>query len=214
MTEIEGNPWLAIPAEDFESHMATIGQSAVLCEFFSTVYAERMPRRLAVLGCTTGSDIQHVDPSATEMIVGVDINSGYLDLARERLRALGPKLQLVHGDVFQVDLPAVAFDLIHVALLLEYVDPLTPFRRIHRWLDSDGICSVVTQEPTVGASAITATSYQSLQLLAGRMSLRNAGEVATLATQAGFRLVHTQTIGLPSGKSLVNSIFEKAHGAA
>lgn len=41
MTDIEGNPWLEIPAEDYESHMATIGQSAVLREFFSKVYTDR-----------------------------------------------------------------------------------------------------------------------------------------------------------------------------
>ncbi len=116
--------------------------------------------------------------------------------------------------MLQVDLPTVAFDLIHVALLLEYVDPIALFRRIHRWLDSDGICSVITQEPVAGVSTVTATCYQSLQLLAGRMSLRSAEEVASLAEQTGFHLVRARSAGLPSGKCLVSSIFEKAHGAA
>lgn len=210
MSEIEENPWLEIPAEDYESHMAAIGQSAALRELFSEIYTDRKPRRLAILGCTTGSDMRQVDPSATELIVGVDINSRYLDIARERLGALGPTLQLVHGDVLQVELPAAAFDLIHVALLFEYVDPLELFRRIHRWLSCDGCCSVVTQAPAAGVSAVTETGYQTLQRLAERMSLRSADELASLAEQAGFRLVQHRTVGLPSGKSFESSIFEKA----
>ena len=114
----------------------------------------------------------------------------------------------------QVGLPTVAFDLIHVALLLEYVDPIALFRRIHRWLVSDGICSVITQDPVASVSTVSATWYPSLHLLAGRMSLRSAEEVASLAEQTGFHLVHARSAGLPSGKYLVSSIFEKAHGAA
>jgi hypothetical protein len=71
---MEGNPWLRIPAEDYEGHMKAAGQSAALRDLFSVVYAERKPIRLAVLGCTTGSDLQQVDPAVTETVVGVDIN--------------------------------------------------------------------------------------------------------------------------------------------
>jgi hypothetical protein len=103
----EGDPWLRIPAEDYEAHMGAIGQSATLRELFSRIYAERKPKRLAVLGCTTGSDLERVDPAVTETVVGVDINLAYLEIARRRLRALGRRLDLVHGDVLHVELPPV-----------------------------------------------------------------------------------------------------------
>jgi hypothetical protein len=64
----------------------------------------------------------------------------------------------------------------------EYVDPLGLFRRIHQWLSSAGICPVVTRAPTIGASAVMATCYQSLQRLAGRMSQRTADEVSRCST--------------------------------
>src|SRR5579862_3696940 len=138
---MDANPWLRIPAEQYEGHMAAIGQSAVLRDLFSLVYAERRPHRLAVLGCGTGGDLQQVDPTVTEVVVGVDINPDYLEIARGRSSALGPRLHLVCGDVLSAELPPVQFDLVHAALLLEYVDHLSLFRRMYQWLAPDGACS-------------------------------------------------------------------------
>ncbi len=208
---VEGNPWLRIPPEDYEGHMAAIGQSAVLRDLFSLVYAERRPSRLAVLGCTTGQDLQHVDPALTELIVGVDINPAYLEAAKGRLSSLGPRLHLICEDVLTAELPRVPFDLVHAALLLEYVDPRSLFQRIYAWLSPEGVCSVITQEPAPDVAAISATKYESLQTLAGRMSLRSAEETASLACQEWISPACTS---VPSSyrpaRLLVHSIFAKA----
>lgn len=164
---MEGNPWLRIPAEDYEGHMAAIGQSAVLRDLFSVVYAERRPTRLAVLGCTTGYDLGQADPALTEVVVGVDVNPSFLEVARGRLSAFGPRLHLVCGDVLTAELPPVRFDLIHAALLLEYVDPPSLFRRIYAWLSSDGVCSVITQEPMPDVEAISSTDMKAFRLFRG-----------------------------------------------
>src|SRR5438477_2565689 len=87
---MESNPWLRIPAEDYEGHMEAAGQSAALRDLFTVVYTERKPFRLAVLGCTTGSDLLQIDPTVTETIVAVDINADYLELAAKRLTAARP----------------------------------------------------------------------------------------------------------------------------
>ena len=204
------NPWLNIPAADYEAHMRTVGQSAALRALFAEIYAERRPRRLAVLGCTTGSDLESTDPALTDRIVGVDVNRAFVEIARRRLTALGPRLHLVAGDVLEATLPDAPFDLVHAALLLEYVDPHALFRRIHRWLAPDGACSVITQDPLPGVAAVSDTGYESLQILSGRMILRNADEVAALAARAGFRLLHQRATTLATGKRLVSSLFVPA----
>jgi ubiquinone/menaquinone biosynthesis C-methylase UbiE len=144
------------------------------------------------------------------MVVGVDINPAYIEIARARFTTLGSRLHLVNGDVMEVELPAVPFDLVHAALLLEYVEPLSLLRRIHRWLSPEGTCSVVTQEPVPGGAEVSSSGFLSLGILAGRMFLRNAEEVVALAAEAGFRLMRQRATTLPNGKSLVNSIFEKS----
>ncbi len=206
---MERNPWLQIPAEDYEAHMDAVGQSAVLRELFSLVYAEHRPARIAVLGCTTGHDLQQADPVLTEMAVGVDINPAYLKTAKERLSGLGPRLHLICDDVLKAELPRIPFDLVHAALLFEYVEPLSLFRRIYDWLSPDGTCSVITQDPMPDEPAVSTTRYESLQRLAGRMSLRTAAAMASLAGREGFRLQLQRAVKLPNGKSLVNSVFTK-----
>jgi SAM-dependent methyltransferase len=209
MTQPDDEPWLAIPADEYEAHMSAVGQSAALRAMFFRVYSDRKPRRLAVLGCTTGSDLQLVDASSTDVVVGVDLNPEYLEIARGRLAALGPRLQLVTGDVLRVDLPRAGFDLVHAALVLEYVDPLLLFRRIHRWLAPGGACSVITQNPTTDLPAVSATSFPSLRRLEGRMRLREARQVQTLAGQCGLRLAQEQVMEV-GGKTLVSSVFRTA----
>jgi ubiquinone/menaquinone biosynthesis C-methylase UbiE len=204
---MDANPWLQIPIEDYERHMSAVGQSALLRKTFARVYAERRPRRLAVLGCTSGIDLQNVDVRLTETVVGVDINPRYLEAARLRLGALGQRLHLVQGDVLEVELPPVEFDLVHVALLLEYVDPRRLFARVRRWLAPDGVCSVVTQEPNPSISPVSKTAYASLELLADRMVLRTASEVAKIAETAGLHLLDQRPFRLPTGKAFAHSTF-------
>ena len=117
------DPWLRIPAEEYEAHMRAVGQDRVLREAFARAVAETRPARVAVLGCTTGADFAELDPSRTALAVGVDINPEYLRLASTRLQGLGGHLRLIRGDVADVELPPGPYDLVHAALLLEYVAP-------------------------------------------------------------------------------------------
>jgi SAM-dependent methyltransferase len=164
-----------------------------------------------VLGCTTGADLAQLAPEATKLAVGVDINPSYLELASERLRPRwSERLQLVCADVAAAELPHGPYDLVHAALLLEYVLPDVIFRRAHDWLGPSGMLSVVTQEPVHGLSPVTDAGVESLHALAARMTLRTAGEVAELALDAGFTVEAQRTLTLPSGKKLTSLLFDKA----
>lgn len=126
--------------------MSAAGQTAALREFFGRVYAKLWPTRVAIFGCTTGGDLESVDPAVTDSVVGVDINPTYLSIARDRFQpTFGARLTLIVGDVLQVEVPPHGFDLVHAALLLEYVEPEPLFARMARWLAPGGTCSVVTQ---------------------------------------------------------------------
>jgi SAM-dependent methyltransferase len=195
------SPWLQVTAHDYEAHMEEIGQSAALRAIFSRVYGRTRPRRLLVLGCTTGRDLALVDPAVTELSVGVDVSSDYLALARARLGQNRPTSTLVHGDVLEVELPVTGFDLIHAALLLEHVDPERLFARIPGWLAAEGVCVTVTQEPVPGVEAVSRTGRASLCALEGRMVLHTIDELRGLAARAGLHLLESSSVALPLGKS-------------
>ena len=209
MRHTEENAWVHIPAQDHEAHMAEIGQSAVLRDIFSRVYADTKPRRLLILGCTTGSDFEVVDPEVTEKSAGVDVNREYLEIARRKLKRLSGAIDLVHADVLHADLPCSEFDLIHVALLFEYVDPADLFHRIGEWLALDGVCSTVTQNPAEGVEPVSKTPYDSLLVLSGHMSLRGPDQVNSFALRAGLERISSGDVYLPMGKSFSVSTFRK-----
>jgi len=66
------HPWLTIPAEDYEAHMASaeVGQHQVLSQLFKTVPEEHRPLSLATLGCSTGNGFEQIDPTKTRRVVG------------------------------------------------------------------------------------------------------------------------------------------------
>ena len=207
------NPWLRIPVADYESHMEAVGQTAALRQLFTSVYRSTEPRRLLVLGCTTGADFDGIDPAVTDVASGVDINRRYLEVAEARLTAIGRQVHLVCGDVLEVELPDAPFDLIHAALLLEYVDPVALFRRVRGWLAPSGRLSVVIQEPVPGTPAVSTTRYESLRTLSGTMELRSAPEVASLGSREGFVCESRLALELPGGKVLTLMLFRTASAA-
>lgn len=206
-----GNPWRSIPIQDYESHMDRIGQSEALREIFARACMETRPQRILVLGCSTGADFPLVDPEVTRVCVGVDLNPAALDEARRRgaERACAEVL-LVHGDVLEVALPERGFDLIHAALLLEYVDPARLFGRIAAWLDPGGTCVTVTQTPVAGLAAVSCTGHDSLRALASVMTLRTPPQIEVIAQRAGLRRSAARDVRLPGGKRFSVAQFRHA----
>jgi SAM-dependent methyltransferase len=203
------SPWLSIPSVDYERHMAEVGQADALRKIFARIYAETAPRRVLVLGCTTGQDLALVDAHVTERAVGVDLNREYLEAARIQVAALGTRLDLIHGDVLTVDLGAASFDLIHAALLLEYVDPSALLERIREWLAIDGVCCIVSQNAVDGVAPVSRTAYESLRSLDGRISLIDRGRVHAAARAAGLEPRSANSVNLPGGKSFSVTLVKR-----
>jgi SAM-dependent methyltransferase len=191
------NPWLSIPASDYEGHMASpaVGQAQFLSAVFGEILEEVRPGALAVLGCATGNGFERVDPRRTRRVVGVDINPEYLEIAGRRF----PGLELVRADLTVDDLPPGPFDLIHAALILEYAAPRIVVPKAAARLAPGGVFSAVIQ--LAGGPRVSETGLASLAALEPFMTLVDPGELRALALRydlAGFRM---QTRTLASGKA-------------
>lgn len=191
--------------------MEEVGQTAALRSIFRQVYAAQTPRRVLVLGCTTGGDLAAIDPATTVRAVGVDINSSYIEAARRNLASGSEEraIELVCADVLDADFGEAKFDLIHVALLFEYVEAAVLFRRVRSWLADAGLCSVVTQDPSDAASRVSPSAYESLRLLEGQMTLLTSDELARLAQDAGLERTAIWSVALPGTKTFSTSLFRR-----
>ena len=165
-----------------------VGQLPLLAEAFRSALARCRPRTLLVLGCGTGNGWEHIDPAVTRRVVGIDVNAEYLALLRERFPAPGCDLALRCEDLATADLPASTFDLIHGALILEYVDWRALLPRLTRALRPAGTLSVVLQLPSPTVPAVTPTAFSSLLRLEPLFRFVEPDEFLEAAQSLGLTL--------------------------
>jgi SAM-dependent methyltransferase len=208
MAALDVNPWLSIPASDYEAHMSSpaVGQLQYLSRVFRELLVELQPNSVAVLGCATGNGFEHIRP-AMQPVIGVDINPAYLDILRSRFGDRLPGLKLLCADMERCALESRSLDLVHCALVLEYVRPVVAIENAAAWLKPEGVLSVVLQLPSEDSGPVTATPYTSLRALESTMKLVNPELVRDLALRQGLRLKRSRIDTLPTGKAFHVGVY-------
>ena len=200
-----GNPWLGIPAADYLGHMGSpeVDQLSVLAGIMRGALERLRPRSLLVLGCATGNGFEHINPAVTRQVTGVDISAEYLDHLRQRFPHPGFDLTLECEDVAACALPIGAFDLVHCALLFEYVDwrPLLP--RLVRALRPGGALSVVLQRPSPMVPAVTPSPFSSLRRLESLFEFVDAEELVRAARACGLEPRRRSELAAKQGKAFL-----------
>jgi SAM-dependent methyltransferase len=200
------NPWSVVPAADYERYMGPDGldQLGTLGALFQEVVLAAQPDRLLIAGCGTGNGLEHVDPSVTHRVVGVDVNLQYLGIARQRFFHLGPRLELYCADITEFKATPGSFDLIHAALLLEYLHPEVLVRRVVEWLADHGTCAVVLQLP---GGERTAPPSRALQLIARAAKLVAPEELIRIFAHYGLPVRRQKEVPVKEGQRLWLGVF-------
>jgi SAM-dependent methyltransferase len=204
------NPWTIVPAPDYERHMGPEGldQLAPLSAIFQEAYLAAQPDRVLVLGCATGNGLEHVNPAVTQNVVGLDVNLQYLGVARQRFMHLGPKLELFCTEAEKFRSAPGSFDLIHAALVFEYLHPEVLVRKIAEWIAPGGTCSVVLQLP--GGEGGPPAPTKTMQLIEKAMKLVPPDELTRLLEHYGLPRRRARTVPLKHGRSFWVGVFGRA----
>ena len=205
------NPWLTIPAEDYEGHMASpeVGQLQVLNELFKTVLEEHRPVSVAILGCSTGNGFEHIDTTTTRRVVGIDINPSYLEVARARFLGSLPMLELQEQDFTSATFAIEPVSLVFAALVFEYVGVREAVRNISRSLSAGGVLVAALQLASLTCAPVTKTRFKSLEALAPIMNLVAPEEFSLVCLENSLRQVRQQRIALKQGKELSVGFYKK-----
>jgi len=205
------NPWLTIPAEDYEGHMASpeVGQLQVLNELFKTVLEEHRPVSVAILGCSTGNGFEHIDTTTTRRVVGIDINPSYLDVARARFLGSLPMLKLLEQDFTSATSVIEPVSLVFAALVFEYVGVRDAVRNISRSLTAGGVLVAALQLASLTSAPVTRTRFKSLEALAPIMNLVSPEEFSLVCLENSLREVRQKRIALKQGKELSVGFYKK-----
>jgi SAM-dependent methyltransferase len=184
-----------------------VGQHLVLNRLFAEALAATRPRGVLVAGCSTGNGLEHLDPRVTRKITCVDVNPGYLqamtDLMKDR-----PEIdfRLTCGDIATCPLPRGQFDLVHAALLFEYVEWHRVLTRLVTTLSKNGTLSVVLQRPSEISPPVTPSSFKSLLALEPFFHFVEPEALVDAAASVDLAVVVRRTVPLPSAKA-----FEVLH---
>ncbi len=197
------NPWLDIPEDDYVGHMSspTVYQRPVLSRLLGDALESVRPRAVLVLGCSTGNGLEHVNPNVTSRVTVVDVNPAYLVRLRERFPNPDFELDIRCADVANVVLEREAFDLVHAALVLDYVKWPLLLPRVATTLKSGSVLSVVLQLPSASSPAVTPTPFVSLQSLESLFPFVEPSALVEAAHGQRLVLSNRRTEPLPAGKA-------------
>lgn len=147
-----------VTAEDYEEHMAAIGQARAAAEltcYLVEAAALRAGGRIAIAGAGTGQMLDFLDPEIFRpyRLTCADLNPAFLARLRGRLALYGLEAEVLEDDIERTGL-APGPDLMLATLLLEHID----WRRgveVFAGLQP-GACGIIVQEnPPDMATAVT-----------------------------------------------------------
>lgn len=196
------NPWLEIPAADYEAHMSSpnVDQFAFLGMKFKDVLGRHDCSAVALLGCATGNGLEYIDRYATGKVTAIDINPEYLGIVRQRFEKSLSGLEIMEADLETCELEKRAYSLIFAGLIFEYLDPRKLLTGISGWLRKKGVMVAVLQLPSQNAKKVTNTSFVSLKKLESVMHLVSPQAFRAMARYAGLQELEAETVIPVTGK--------------
>jgi hypothetical protein len=202
VTETTNNPWLNIPLDDYEGHMAHpgVGQAGVLADLLEQSIARWAPSGVAIIGCAGGNGLDRINPGTATKVVAVDLNPHYIQVARERHAPRLPNLELICADIQSESLNYGPVDFTYAALLFEYVDVTCALRTLQRNSRPGAVLTTVLQLPHPQMSPVTPSPFRSLGSLASHMRLVAPADLGSAALAIGFVPGDATAVKLPSGK--------------
>ena len=205
------NPWLIIPASDYEGHMRLPGvnQWSFLGDLLRESLDKCDSKSFAYLGCATGNGLEHIRNDKTHKVTAIDINPEYLSILRNRYQRKIPNLEIVETDLNDYQGNGQRYDLIFAGLLFEYLAPGPLLKKISTWLENAGVMVVVLQLQDKHVKKVSDTPYSSLKRLDPVMNLISDQNFKLLAEKSGMKELEGKRFILESGKSFYVGVFGK-----
>jgi len=211
METIMENPWLSIPAGDYEAHMSSpnVDQFAFLGMTFKEALDKHDCSAVALLGCATGNGLEYIDRYATGKVTAIDINPEYLEIVRQRFEKSLSGLEIMEADLETCKLEKRAYSLIFAGLIFEYLDPRKLLTGISGWLRKKGVMVAVLQLPARNVKKVTETSFVSLKKLESIMHLVSPQAFQAMALYAGLQEMEAETVIPGPGKPFYIGTYVK-----
>ena len=204
------NPWLSIPLQDYEGHMALphVGQAKMIANEFEELLRTYAPTSLAIIGCAGGNGFEEASTAGVARIVGLDINPAYVAEAKVRYAGRISSLELYCADIEEGTPDIGPVDLVYGALVFEYVDIAKALRNLRALCLPSGLLVAVLQLPKEGVENVSPSPFVRLKELGSIMRLVPPDDLRKVAVGLGFERLSEKLITLESGKQFSVQVFK------
>jgi len=204
------NPWLEIPLEDYESHMAapSVEQTAMLAETLGSLLRAHHPGSLALLGSAGGNGLEQVDPLVTKKVVIVDLNADYLTVCARRFRHKFEHFESVLCDLSTRPPLDEPVEFVYAGLVLEYLNQTFFLSYAPSLISSGGRIAFVFQN-AASQGPVTDTGIASIRRLEAVHASVDVNEVVTTLSSNGMWVVDRRALATVPGKQFTLLVLEK-----
>ncbi len=206
-----------VTAEDYDEHMASIGQAQAAAELTHHIILSatlRTASRITIVGAGTGQLFDFLEPEvfAGHSLTCADLNPVFLARLRERLEKRGLEAEIVADDFEQSSL-APGPDLLLVTLLLEHIDWICGVEVFVRLCPQ--ACGIVIQEnpPNLNTAVTPGRRLPpsiAMAVETAHATLAPREDLIKAMTARGFAWQETEVREVADGKRLVGLLFGRA----
>jgi len=127
------------------------------------------------LGCGTGEENEFIHTLGAKRVVGVDISSGLIEIAKKAY----PHLEFQVMDIEKLDFPDGSFDFVFSSLTMHYLkDWIETLKRVHNTLKEGGTFLFSMTHPFFSATMLKDDAEQKSRIL-GYKDIKNTNDCET-----------------------------------
>ena len=204
------NPWNDIALSDYENHMSldSVQQLQAMNSIMRDQFEAYPVDTAMVLGVAGGNGLEHVRRDKYRTVYGVDINSDYLKVVKERYSNLDGVLECLQTDLINEYDKLPDSQLVIANLLVEYIGYKAFMKAMMRVRPL--YISCVIQINTDEAAWVSDSPYLHAFDRLDEVHCQMEEQALTDAMEkTGYRKILVQSNPMPNGKALVRIDFER-----
>lgn len=204
------NPWTDIALSDYENHMSldSVQQLQAMNSIMRDQFEAYPVDTAMVLGVAGGNGLEHVRRDKYKAVYGVDINSDYLNVVKERYSNLDGVLECLQTDLINEYDKLPDSQLVIANLLVEYIGYEAFMKAMMRVRPL--YISCVIQINTDEAAWVSDSPYLHAFDRLDEVHCQMEEQALTDAMEkTGYRKILVQSNPMPNGKALVRIDFER-----
>ena len=204
------NPWNDIALSDYENHMSldSVQQLQAMNSIMRDQFEAYPVDTAMVLGVAGGNGLEHVRRDKYRTVYGVDINSDYLNVVKERYINLDGVLECLQTDLINEYDKLPDSQLVIANLLVEYIGYEAFVKAMMRVRPL--YISCVIQINTDEAAWVSDSPYLHAFDRLDEVHCQMEEQALTDAMEkTGYRKILVQSNPMPNGKALVRIDFER-----